>query len=201
MAKSIIVERNGAQSSFAFKKVDRSKLYGRRRRIHLDPEGRSCARASLTDDGSLILRQGMTAQGYFDETGHWVPQKALVGLDSDGQALEQAPSTLGTSVTLEGPIAARDFLSVRVYSVYALEAEALDAALSESLKNGEIYRLPFNYRPGWEEGSAWLLASTDGELFALVGRHVEHDWCAPHELPQIDDDEDDFEDDLDFEMF
>ena len=200
MAKSIVVERNGARSSFAFKKVDRAKLYGRRQRIHLDPAGRSCTRAALTDDGSLILRQGMTAQGYFDEQGAWIPQKDLVGLDADGRALEAKDSTLGVSVPLEGPVPARDFLSVRVQSVYALEAEEVDETLAQSLRDGEIYRLPFNYRPGWEEGAAWLLASMEGELFALVGRQVEHDWCAPHELPQIDD-EDEFEDDLDFEMF
>ena len=200
MAKSIVVERNGNQSSFAFKKVDRSKLYGRRRRMHLDPAGRGCARASLTDDGSLILRQGMTAQGYFDEGGQWIQQKELVGLNADGQPVDSKPSTLGRTVALEGPVAARDFLSVRVYSVYALEPEDMDEALAQSLKDGEIYRLPFNYRPGWEEGSAWLVSSMEGEFFALVGRQVEHDWCAPHELPQVED-EDDFDDDLDFEMF
>ena len=200
MAKSIVVEKNGIESSFGFKKIDRSKLYGRRQRIHLDPAGRACARASLTDDGSLILRQGMTAQGYFDETGRWIAQKELVGLDAEGQALEPRPSTLGRPVPLEGPIPARDFLSVRVYSVYALEPEQLDDALASSLREGEIYRLPYNYRPGWDEGSAWLVASMEGDLFALVGRQVEHDWCGPHQLPQIDD-EDEFEDDLDFEMF
>lgn len=200
MAKSIVVEANGIESSFSFKKVDRAKLYGKRRRIHLDPSGRTCARASLTDDGSLILRQGMTAQGYFDEKGTWIPQKELTGLNADGEALDSRPSTLGQAVPLEGPIPARDFLSVRVYSVYALEPEQLDQDLERRLLDGEIYRLPFNYRPGWEEGSAWLVANMDGGLFALVGRAVEPEWCAPHELPQVDD-EDDFEDDLDFEMF
>ena len=200
MAKSIMVEQNGVASSFSFKKVDRSKLYGRRRRIHLDPAGRNCARASLTDDGSLILRQGMTAQGYFDEAGRWIPQKELVGLDAEGRPLEQKPSTLGQAVPLEGPVSAREFLSVRVYSVYALEPEELDEELGRSLREGEIYRLPFNYRPGWDEGSAWLVASMEGHLFALVGRQVEPEWCAPHQLPEIDD-EDEFEDDLDFEMF
>jgi hypothetical protein len=69
MAKSIVVDRGGAVSSFDFTKVSRSKLYGRRRRMALDPSGRACTRASLTADGSLLILAGMTAQGYFDGEG------------------------------------------------------------------------------------------------------------------------------------
>ncbi len=63
MAKAIVVEHEGAVSSFAFNKIDRSRLYGRRRRVALDPAARPCTRAALTDDGALLLRSGMTAQG------------------------------------------------------------------------------------------------------------------------------------------
>lgn len=200
MARSIVVEKDGATSSFAFRKVDRSKLYGRRQRIHLDPSGEPCARASLTDDGSLLLRVGMTAQGYFDEDGHWIPYGELQGLGPEGETLEKVPSTLGEAVGLEGPVDPGLLLDHRNQSVYMLDAEELDEALKASLESGDVYRLPFNYRPGWSEGHAFLVANPDGELFALVGDPAPPDWCEPNRLPEPDED-DDLDDELDFEMF
>ncbi|MEM6795961.1 MAG: hypothetical protein AAF725_18445 [Acidobacteriota bacterium] len=200
MARSIVALLGEARSSFAFSKVDRSKLYGRRRRIALDPSGSRCERAALTDDGSTILRQGMLAQGYFDDRDRWVPHKELVGLDPDGELLEQRGSTLGEAVELEGPVPASELLTVRVQSVYALESEEIAPDLEARLIAGEIFRLPFVYRTSWEASWAWLLASMDGEFFALVGKAVEPEWCAPHRLPDVQDD-DDLDDELDFEMF
>jgi len=39
MAKAIVVAFNGEESSFAFAKLDRSRLYGARRRVPLDQSG------------------------------------------------------------------------------------------------------------------------------------------------------------------
>ncbi|HJN74100.1 MAG TPA: hypothetical protein QGF58_09235 [Myxococcota bacterium] len=72
MARQIAVTLDGVTTCFDFKKVDRSKLYGRRVRVPLDGDGEPCTRASLTADGSTLIRVGMTAQGYFDEDGTWV---------------------------------------------------------------------------------------------------------------------------------
>ena len=69
MARQIVVELDGIESSFDFAKLDRSKLYGTRKRVALDPDGQPCERADLTSDGAVLLRRGMTAQGYFDEAG------------------------------------------------------------------------------------------------------------------------------------
>jgi hypothetical protein len=201
MAKSIVVERLGEVSSFAFSKVDRAKLYGRRRRLALDPSGRACTRAALTEDGSLILRIGMTAQGYFDEAQRYVPHRELVGIGSDGEMLETLPSTLGEVVALEGPIEARELLDVRVAAVYLLEPEQLSEELSAQLNAGAYFRFPFNYRPDFRRGSGYLVANLEGQLFALIGERVEPSWCAPHQLPSHADDDEDFSDELDFEMF
>lgn len=65
MARVISVGLEGVESSFGFKVVDRAALYGRRRRVALDRDGQTCSRASLLEDGSLLLRSGMTGQGYF----------------------------------------------------------------------------------------------------------------------------------------
>ena len=147
MAKSIVVDRGGVVSSFDFSKLSRSKLYGTRRRVALDPSGRPCAKAALTGDGSLLLRAGMTAQGYFDEADNWVPNSALVGLDPHGKPLEILPSTLGAAQELRGPVPPQDLLDLRVSAVYALEPADVDAALREELDSGAIFRFDFRYRP------------------------------------------------------
>lgn len=200
MARSIVVSREGEISSFAFRKIDRARLYGRRRRIPLDPEGEPCTRAALTEDGSLILRQGMTAQGYFDDDGHWVPHSELVGLGPDGEPLERRASTLGREVEL-APADAREVLDVRVRSVYLLEPEEVAEGLAEALAAGEMFRFPFVYREGWDESWAWLVANPDDDLFVLVGDRAEPAWSEPHVLPTVLDDEDELDDELDFEMF
>ena len=64
MARVIAVSLEGVESTFGFASVDRSALYGRRRRVPLDEHGNACTRASILDDGSLLLRSGMTGQGY-----------------------------------------------------------------------------------------------------------------------------------------
>lgn len=201
MAKAIVVERDGKTSTFAFTKVDRAKLYGRRRRVALDPAGEPCTRAALNEDGSLILRPGMTAQGYFDENQRWLPLKDLVGLDAEGKALEVKPSTLGEPVPLKGPLPAQDLLEVRVSSVYALDPESLDEGLRAELAAGALFRFPFNYRPGWEAGEAWLVANMEGDAFALVGGRVAPEWCEPKVLAPLEGDDEDLDDELDFEMF
>jgi hypothetical protein len=60
MAKPIVVSYQGAEAKFDHRRVDRAKLYGRRRRIPLDPEGKACQRADLSDDGSVLVSAGMT---------------------------------------------------------------------------------------------------------------------------------------------
>ncbi len=201
MAKAIVVEYQGAASSFAFTKIDRSKLYGRRRRVALDPSAQPCTRASLTEDGGLLLRVGMTAQGYFDEEERWIPHKSLVGLDAEGEALEAHPSTLGEPVPLSGPVEAREVLDLRVQSVYALVPEELAPGLRQELEAGAIYRFRFNYRSGWEEGEAFLVANLEGDFFALTGAKTEPEWCAPNALLEPLGEDEDFGDELDFEMF
>lgn len=39
MARTIIVRYKGAEANFGFTKLDRAKLYGRRRRVVMDQQG------------------------------------------------------------------------------------------------------------------------------------------------------------------
>lgn len=202
MAKPIVVSHGGALSQLDFAKVDRSKLYGRRRRVALDPDGAPCTRASLTDDGSTLLRAGMTAQGYFDDTGTWLPNKELVGLDDEGEPLEKVPSTLGEAQPLT-EAKPEELLDLRVHAVYALTPTELEEALAASLADGAVYRFAFNYRADYREESAFLIANDEGALFAIVGQPATPVWAEAEAIlaPSYDDDDADLDDELDFEMF
>ncbi len=202
MAREIVVSLGGNESRFGMKKVERSKLYGSRKRIPLDPEGEACTKARLTEDGSMLIVSGMTAQGWFLEDGHWVPNKELVGLDEEGNELPKIDSTLGVAQALEGPIDPSIALDLRLKSVYALEPSEVDDALLEKLREGELYRFAFNYRADYQADVAVLIANQEGEVFALIGGLTEPAWLDAAEVIVADpaDDEDDV-DDLDFEMF
>ena len=201
MAKPIILNYNGEVSSFDHSKLSRSKLYGRRVRVPLDPTGSKCEKADLTDDGGMLLRKGMSGQGYFDATGRFVESRELVGLSSEGTPMETVPSTLGAEVALTGPVTADDLLDLKVASVYMLDATALSSGLAEQLKAGSIFKFGFNYRADYEIETGILLQNGEG-IFALIGKQVECDWAAldAPPAPVVTEDEDD-DDDFDFEMF
>ena len=62
MAKTINISYKGESAVFGYKPIDRGVLYGKRRRVPFDGEGNECAKASLLEDGSLLIKSGMTAQ-------------------------------------------------------------------------------------------------------------------------------------------
>lgn len=201
MAREIIVALNNTASRFSFKKVDRKALYGSRRRVPLDPAGEACAKGELTADGALLIRQGMTAQGYFDTNGHWYASRDLTGINPDGSEAEKHDSTLGVEQSLT-QVEPQRLLDARVAAVYALDPEELDPDLQIELEAGTIYEFPFNYRAGYAPNVAFLVANPNG-FFALVGQPTEPDWCtldAPA-VEAFDDEDDGLDDDLDFEMF
>jgi hypothetical protein len=200
MAKPIIVSFGGVESRFDHEKLDRTKLYGRRQRQVLDPEGQRCERAELTRDGTLLVRSGMTAQGYFDDGGAWVPNNKLVGLDAEGKPVPLQPSTLGEPQKLSGPVPATEVLDLALRSVYALNPEGLDPKLEAELKAGKIYKFTFNYRADYTAEVAFLVGNASG-YFALVGEPSETDWLELQTVAaEVADDADD-EGELDFEMF
>lgn len=201
MARPLVFRYQDAESSFDFAKVDRSKLYGRRVRMHLDPDGQPCAKARVTDDGWMLIRSGMSAQGYFAEDGAYLKSSQLVGLDDEGNALDKHSSTLGAAQDLEGPVSPEALLDLRVHTIYQLDPTDLDPALYEALQAGKLFRFPFSYRGGYALDVGILLENEHG-AFALVGKPVDSEWCSldmPPSAPAFDDDDDD--DDLDFEMF
>lgn len=199
MAREIVVEQAGHTSRFGLAKVDREKLYGKRRRVPLDPAGRPCTRAELTSDGALLIRQGMTAQGYFDDAGFWFSSSDLRGIRADGTEAPFTDSTLGHSQPLTR-VDPRRVLDCRVESVYALEPTEVDAELRAALETGAIFEFPFNYRAGYAPPTAFLVANATG-IYALVARPFEPVWCSLEVVAEDFSEDDGLDDELDFEMF
>ena len=200
MAKPLIIEKDGQSTSFDVSLLERSKLYGSRKRVALDSQGRVCSRASLTADGAQVLASGSTGQGYFTENGEWVERRQMVPINDQGQVTELHPSTLGLPQKVEGPVEALDILKLDVQSIYLLTMLDDKLGLKPRLEAGEIFKCPFNYSSGVEVETAFLVANASG-YFAIVGHPVEAEWCAQDQalMPQADIAFQ--EDDLDFDMF
>jgi len=181
-------------------RIDRSRIYGSRKRVALDSQGRPCTRAALTLDGQHLLGTGMLAQGHFTPDGRWVERKEMVGLSADGSVVTPAPSTLGMDQTAEGPVDPSEVLKLEMQSIYWLEPDEGCTPLVERLRAGDVFRFRFNYTASLVPGTAYLLANDEG-VFALVGQSVEDRWLemAQEFVPTEGDNSDD--DDLDFEDF
>mgnify|MGYP001331914695 FL=1 len=200
MAKLILINYQGEEAQFSHKKVDRSKLYGSRKRIPLDPSGENCLRCELSDDGSILIMSGMTSQGYFDSDINWIPNKELIGMDSSGKVLDKVPATLG--VAQDGVLSELEpLLDLAVDSIYQLDPEEVPQSIQTVLESGKAISFPFNYREDYHAESAYLVLNDEG-YFALIGNPIKPEWM---ELDQIVEEtfesESEEDDDLDFEMF
>lgn len=198
MAKPIVVVLDGNESSFDHAKVERTKLYGSRRRVPLDLDGQPCVKSSLTTDGLYLLQTGMTAQGYFDETGRWLQKSQLVGIGEDGQALELKPSTLGVPQALER-VAPSTLLDYAIDAVYALDTMTLDPALKKCLEADEIFSFKFKYGADFRLDTAFLLQNAEG-IFCLVGTPISLNWAEAGKV-SVAEDEIESVDELNFDMF
>lgn len=199
MAKPLMVSLDSEVFSFSVSEVERADLYGSRQRVPTDGAGRTCMRAALTQDGSLLIASGMSGQGYFNAAGQFVPRGKLVGLDAQGVVVESQPSTLGVPQALEGPVDPSRVLDLELLSVYLMAPEQEGGALLDRLRAGEIFACDFNYAASLEVERAYLLSNDHG-LFALVGKPMAVDWVeeGTRFAPPVEETE--ASDDLDFEM-
>jgi Neuraminidase (sialidase) len=198
MAKPIVLNFKGIEINFDVVKVDRSKIYGSRKRIAVDVNGNQCTRAALLADGSELISSGMTAQGYFTDSDRPVSRQEMVGLDDKGNVVQTKPSTLGIAQSLEGPVDPEEVLNLDLDGVYFLEALNEIGELGKHLKEGAVYKFPFNYSTSFDVGEAFLVANDDG-YFALVGSTVESAWVDEAEVFVPDEVDTDDTDELDFD--
>ena len=199
MAKTINVVLDGESAVFNYKPIDRGALYGKRRRVPFDANGNECTKASLLNDGSIIIKSGMTAQGYFKPDGVWVAQSDLEAVNPDGSKPELFPATTGVEVALE-KIDAREALNLAFENTYMLDPETFPEKLKKSLDAGDIYRFPFNVKDDYNVETAILVGNENG-YFALIGDPLTYEYAALASVAPIADEAGESADDLDFEMF
>jgi len=199
MAKPVILNFNGESAFFTPTKVDRTKIYGSRKRIAIDAVGAPCTKAALTIDGALMIRSGMLAQGYFSPEGRMIQRSEMIGLDASGQTVESKPSTLGVPQELTGPVEPIEVLDLQIQSVYFLTPDSIPEKLSEELKTGKIFKFPFTYSAGLETETAFLVSNDEG-TFALAGKIQNTFWVdeSTSFVPEASDTEEE-SDDLDFD--
>jgi hypothetical protein len=197
MAKPVLLRFKGSVSSFEPIKVDRSKVYGMKKRIAIDSKGRNCTRAALSADGSQLIKAGMIAQGYFTSDGFPISRSEMVGIDINGNTVELKPSTLGIEQDLHGPVDPIEVLEFKLQSLFWLNPIDTSDLLAAELNNGSVFKCHFNFSAGLELETAFILANPEG-VFAIVGKTIEPKWVEESQVFLPDQDEDE-EDELDFE--
>lgn len=175
MAKPVTLLFQGGEVSFAPARVERSRIYGSRKRVAVDAAGQVCTRAALTQDGTTLLTSGMVAQGHFTPDGRWISRAEMVGLDATGKVVAVQPSTLGVPQPVDGPVDPAGVLSLSLQSVYLLTPSDPAHPLVNALRDGQVFRCPFNYAAGLEVETAYLVGNDEG-CFALVGRIAPAPW-------------------------
>jgi hypothetical protein len=182
----------GQPVRFAKSEIDRARLYGLRKLIALDAEGRECQRALLTRDGRHVLPTGSTADLYISECGDAIPRRELVAVHEACMPLSAGAPTVNSSLEIVGPLAANELLDHTITRVYALHPIAVPARLTRALGAGAVFRVPYRSRPGATETPAFLLAGDAGAFLILAEPHG-FDFVSPDQpvLPVDDLDEDD----------
>ena len=167
MERTLEVACEGTASSFAIRKLSRATLYGTRRRVPVDAEGRECKAAALTRDGRFLLPPGTTATLYLDDQGDAIERGELRAART-GQDPASAPE----------PRAARaaDLLDCVVRQVYALVPVAVSGRLDELLAATAICRLG-----GDGSGEVRLLVKNDRGYFLLVGEDTSFEPVGPEQ--------------------
>ena len=199
MAKPIIVTMNNKESIFQIKKIERKKLYGYKKRLAIDENNEECNRASLTEDGKILITSGMTSQGWFIDGGKQIESNEIGAIDEFDNALNLIPSTLGIKQVLEGPTNQKELLDLSVTTVYSIFPDEISKDLENSLNKGEIWKCNFNFRADYRMETCFILKNDSG-YFAIVGIPNHVILLSPNALPPENEDFDE-DDELDFEMF
>jgi len=200
MAKTINISYKGESAVFGYKPIDRGVLYGKRRRVPFDADGYECAKASLLEDGSLLIKSGMTAQGYFTPDKVWVAQGDLEAINPDGTTPELFPATIGEVVEAT-QLSPAEALNLRFGTTYALEPEVLSEGIKKELDSGVVLTFPFNPRADYEVETGVLVGNENG-YFALIGQKNQYEFVGLASVVSIAEEANsDTSDDLDFEMF
>lgn len=184
----------GQPVRFAKTEIDRNRLYGLRKLVAIDAQGRECESALLTRDGRYVLQHGSTADLYINECGDAVPRRELVAVDEAGALLSASAPTPNGPREIMGPLAAPELLDYVVVRVDALLPVTVPAKLAQALGAGALFRVPHQPRPTVAQTPAFLLGGEAGAFLIQVEPHG-FDYVGPDQpaLPADDPDEDDLD--------
>ncbi len=197
MPRLIVLEFKGKESKFNFKKINRSSLYGKKKRVFLDEFNKECISAIIDTSFGLIIHSGDASSVYIDEQKNFINKDDISGIDSKGNVVKRIPSTLNVPQKLH-VINEEYILDFDCSSLYYLEEEVIEKDLQTSLNNGDIYNFDFNYYSDFNVEKGILLKNEKG-YFALVGKETSHSWSTKEEnLSEHFESPEDL--DIDFEM-
>ncbi len=125
MPRTIEIQYKDSLSVFSLTKLDRSTLYGSKRRIPIDSHGEACKTACLTADGRYILPTGGKALLYLDDNCDTVERRDLVAVGGDGKKIQPEKSTLDSPHLLSDPQSPESILDCSITHVYVLEPVSL----------------------------------------------------------------------------
>jgi len=177
MGRTLEVACDGTASSFTVRKLSRATLYGTRRRVPVDAEGRECKAAALTRDGRFLLPRGATATLYLDGHGDSVERGEL----------RAAHGGQGAASASEPQVAeAAEVLDCVVRQVHALAPVAVSGQLDGLLAATGLCRL------GCDDsgGEARFLVKNAAGYFLLVGERSGFSFVGPDQadlsIPESD---------------
>ena len=88
MARVIVVNYKGKDSSFKFKKIKREILYGKKKRVFLDDQDQECKAATIEKKYGLLILSGDASSVYIDNNKNFVSKENISGLDRNGNILK-----------------------------------------------------------------------------------------------------------------
>ncbi len=203
MAKELVFKLEGTEFSFGIRKLDRKKLYGWKEVVAVDKDNNQCIKATLDESGSFVIPKGGIALGTVDVNSNWVESADVRAVDEDGADAPKIQSSFDNPIDLLKKVPVETYLDYFIDTVYILEASEETGDLASVVKgSGEIFQFQFNYRTDYQASDAFLIES-NGVLFVLAGKKCEFDFLSLEEisdLAEIEEDDDEFSDDLDFSM-
>ena len=156
MERVLEVTCSGAASRFTIRRLSRASLYGSKRRVPVDGEGRECKAAVLTRDGRFLLPPGTTATLCLDDHGDAVERGELRAART-GQDVASAPEPQSAE--------AANLLDCIVRQVYALAPVAVSGRLDGLLAATGLCRLD----AGDDGGEVRFLVKNAAGYFLMIG--------------------------------
>ena len=187
MERTLEVACRGSTSRFTTRKLSRSALYGRQRRVPVDAQGRECRAAALTRDGRFLLPLGSTATLYLDDEGDVVERDELRPARAE-QAAAPTPEPQAAEPA--------ELLEYTIRQVYVLDPVAVSEQLEALLAETGICRLA----EGDGADKARFLVKNDTGYFLLLGEHTGFEFVGQDQADLSVPDADEPWDDLDFAM-